>query len=87
MSDSSIESTVTFHHPIMLRDFEAPQVAGTYRLVTDLEELQGLTFTATRRTGVRLYLPDLSVPGLPTSVVTMSQGELDALIANDARLG
>lgn len=87
MSESRIESTVTFHHPVMLRDFETPQPAGTYRLVIDMEELQGLSFTAMRRTGVRLYLPDLSIPGLPTSVVTMTQRDLDALIANDARLG
>lgn len=87
MTDSRIESTVTFHHPVMLRDFEAPQAAGTYRLVTDMEELQGLSFTASRSTGLRLYLPDLSVPGLPTAAVEMTQSELDALIAHDAKLG
>ena len=33
MPDREIESTVTFHNPIVLRDFETPQAAGTYRLV------------------------------------------------------
>lgn len=86
MTDSTIESTVTFHHPIVLRDFDAPQAAGTYRLVFDMEELQGLSFTATRRTGIRLHLPALSVSDLATSVVKITQGELDAMIANDAAL-
>lgn len=86
MTDSTIESTVTFHHPIVLRDFDAPQAAGTYRLVFDMEELQGLSFTATRRTGIRLHLPALSVSDLATSVVNITQGELDAMIANDAAL-
>ncbi len=87
MPDSRIESTVTFHHPIVLRDFDAPQAAGTYRLVFDMEEIEGLSFTATRRTGIRLHLPALSVSDLATSVVKISQGELDAMIANDAAVG
>lgn len=84
---SEIESTVTFRHPIVLKDFERPQAAGTYRVVYDMEQVQGLTFTATRRTGIRLHLPALSVSNLATSVVTISQGELDAMIANDEDLG
>lgn len=84
MPDSEVESTVTFHHPIVLRDFETPQAAGTYRVVFDMEEIQGLSFVAKRRTGIRLHLPALSVSDLATSIVTISQGELDALIAGDA---
>lgn len=87
MSASETETTVTFQHPIVLRDFDAPQAAGTYRVVYDMEQIQGLTFTATRRTGIRLHLPALSVSSLATSVVAISQGELDAMIANDADLG
>jgi len=86
MPDREIEDTVTFRHPIVLRDFDAPQAAGTYRLVFDMEEIQGFSFVATRRTGVRLHLPALSVSDLATSVVKMTQGELDAMIANDAAL-
>ena len=84
MPDREVESTVTFHHPIVLRDFETPQAAGTYRLVYDLQEIQGLSFVATRRTGIHLHLPALSVSALPTSVVTISQSELEAMITSDA---
>ncbi len=87
MSDSRVESVVTFRHPIKLRGFDTPQAAGTYRLVADMEELQGLSFMARRRTALRLYLPDLSVSALPESEVEISQGELDGLIAHDASLG
>ncbi|WP_370674299.1 hypothetical protein [Pleomorphomonas sp. PLEO] len=86
MTESRIESTVTFHHPIVLRDFDAPQAAGTYRLVFDMEKLEGLSFTATRRTGIQLHLPALSVSDSATSVVKITQGELDAMIATDAAL-
>ncbi len=84
MPDSEVESTVTFHHPFVLKGFDAPQTAGTYRLVSDMEVIQGLSFVATRRTAIHLHLPALSVSQLATSIVTISQDELDALIANDA---
>ena len=85
MADSEINSTITFHHPFVLKDFETPQAAGTYRLVYDMEEIHGLSFLATRRTGIRLNLPALSVSELASSVVRISQSELDAMIAEDAR--
>ena len=33
------ETTVTFKHPFILPEFEGPQPAGAYRLVTDEEEI------------------------------------------------
>jgi len=83
MHDSN-ESTVTFLHPVILKDFAEPQAPGTYRIVFDMEEIQGLSFTATRRTGIHLQLPALSVSEMATSVVKISQHELDAMIAQDA---
>jgi hypothetical protein len=38
------ETTVTFKRPFILPEFEGPQPAGTYRLVTDEEEISGLPF-------------------------------------------
>ena len=84
MTDSSHETTITFRHPVILKDFAEPQAPGTYRLVFDTEEIQGLSFTATRRTGIHLHLPALSVSEMATSVVQISQRELDAMIAEDA---
>lgn len=86
MPNSQTESTVTFHHPIVMKDFDAPQAPGTYRLVFDMEDIRGLSFTATRRTGICLHLPALSVSDSATSIVKITQGELDAMIANDAAL-
>lgn len=86
MPDNEVESTVTFHHPIVLRDFDTLQPAGTYRLVFDMEEIRGLSFAAKRRAGIYLHLPALSVSNLATSIVRISQGELDTMIADDAAL-
>lgn len=84
MSSQSNQSTVTFRHPIIFKDFEEPYPAGTYRLVFDSEESFGLSFTAYRQTAIRLHLPALAVSELPTQVVRISQAELDAMIARDA---
>ena len=57
------ETTVTFKRPFILPELEGPQPAGTYRLVTDEEEISGLSFLAFRRTGTMLRLPSLATSG------------------------
>lgn len=85
MPGSSIETTVTFRHPFVLRDFDVPQPAGTYRLVTDEEEIGGLSFLASRSTATWLHLPALAISALASSVVSISTAELDAALAADRR--
>jgi hypothetical protein len=47
----TIETMVTFRHPFGLAAMEATQPAGTYRLVTEEEEIPGLSslLSAARR--------------------------------------
>jgi hypothetical protein len=47
----TIETMVTFRHPFGLAAMEATQPAGTYRLVTEDEEIPGLSslLSAARR--------------------------------------
>ena len=54
------ETTVTFKRPFTLPELERPQPAGTYRLVTDEEEISGLSFLAFRRIATMLRLPSLA---------------------------
>jgi hypothetical protein len=44
MAVRTTETTVTFRHPFTLTSLDGPQPAGTYRLVTDEEEILGLSF-------------------------------------------
>ena len=54
---------VTFRRPFILPELEGPRPAGTYRLVTDEEEISGLSFLAFRRIGTMLRLPSLATSG------------------------
>ena len=50
----TIETMVTFRHPFVLTALETAQPAGTYRLVTEEEEIPGLSFVAFGRTATML---------------------------------
>ena len=86
MPERTIETTVTFTHPFMLRSFDAEQPAGTYCLVIDEEEIQGLSFPAYRRTSMMLHVPaSLSASGNQVAYPVDPQ-ELEAALEADARV-
>jgi hypothetical protein len=84
MSIRTTETTVTFRRSFTLSALEGPQSAGTYRLVTEEEQIPGLSFTAYRRTASLLHLPADPVPGGTRQVVSISPDELAEALAADA---
>lgn len=50
------ETTVTFQRPFKLAAFNGHQPAGTYRLVTEEEQILGLSFLAYHRTATMLHI-------------------------------
>ena len=84
MSTRTTVSTVTFRRPFTLSALEAAQPAGTYRLVTEEEQIPGLSFMAFRRTETLLYLPADPVPGGTRQAVSISSDELARALAADA---
>jgi hypothetical protein len=79
------EANVTFKHPFSLPDFECPQPAGTYRVVTDEEEIPGLSFLAFRRVATMLRLPSVADHGRPEEVIFIDPNELSAALAADEK--
>jgi hypothetical protein len=84
MSTRTTETTVTFRRSFTLSALEGPQPAGTYRLVTEEEQIPGLSFTAFRRTASLLHLPADPLPGSTRQVVSVSPDELAEALAADA---
>lgn len=84
MSTRTTETTVTFRRPFTLLALEGAQPAGTYRLVTEEEQIPGLSFTAFRRTATLLYLPANPAPGGTRQVVSVLPDELAKALASDA---
>ena len=85
MSARTSETSVTFFKPFTLSSIEGVQPAGTYLLVTDEEQIPGLSFVAFRRLSTMLHLPPNPLPGSPRHVVRVDPAELaDALAADVA---
>jgi len=85
MAMRTTETTVTFRHPFVLAALEATQPPGTYRVVTEEEEISELSFTAFRRTATMLHLPALSTASGTHQVVQLDLVEWTALVAADQR--
>jgi len=84
MSDRSIERTLTFRRPFSLSAVEGPLPSGTYRVVTEEEQLEGLSFNAYQRTRTLIFLPANSRPGKAREIIPIDPNELDAALAADA---
>ena len=83
MATRTTESTVTFRKPFTLAALDGPQPAGAYRLETDEEEVDGLSFVAFRRTATMLHLPALSSSRGTAEVVPVDAAELAAALEAD----
>jgi hypothetical protein len=85
MSTRTIQTTVTFHRPFTLSSVEGHQPAGTYRLETEEEQLDGLSFSAFRRMTMLLFLPaEPTLPGATRHVVQVDPKELSEALLADA---
>ena len=81
------ETTVTFTHPFTLPPLDGPQPAGTYRLVTDEEEIQGISFLAFQRVATMLHLPAVSLPdGGHQRIVVIDPEEIAAALQADTQV-
>lgn len=87
MSIRTTTTTVTFKHPFSLPEFERPQPAGAYLVVTDEEEISGLSFLAFRRVATMLRLPSVATHGRREEVIFIAADELSAALAADRMNG
>jgi hypothetical protein len=83
MSERTSETTVTFRHPFMLKEFEHPQPEGTYRLMIEETEILGLSFLAFRRSGTTLCVPAIGVTGQRQETYEVDATELAAAVEAD----
>jgi hypothetical protein len=84
MSVRTIETSITFIKSFTLSSTEGVQPPGTYRLVTDDEQIPGLSFVAFRRMATMLYLPANPAPGSARHVVCVDPAELAAALTADS---
>jgi hypothetical protein len=80
----SIESTIRFSLPFQLSRFDRAQPAGSYRLTTEEERLEGSSCDVFQRMRTLLHLPANALAGGPCEVVIVDPIELTAALIVDA---
>ncbi len=83
MTTRSTETRVSFSHSFKLAAFSAPQPAGTYLVVAEEELIEGLSFTAFRRTATTLYTPDILSRSGTQQAYPTTEAEIDAALEAD----
>jgi len=79
----TVETTVAFKHPFRLVSVDTILPAGEYRLVTDEEEIPGLSFVAHRRIATMLHTPAISVLHGDRTCLSITQSDLEAALTKD----
>jgi len=83
MTARTSEAFLAFTQPFTLKALGEPQPAGTYLVVTEEEEIDGLSFSAFHRTATLLHLPAQGVASATRQVVTVDPEDLAAAHAAD----
>ena len=84
MSTRIAETKVTFMHLFSLTGIDAVLPPGTYAVVTEEEQIAGLSFVAFRRLATTLHLPANPAPGQRREAIAVDPAELAAALAADA---
>jgi hypothetical protein len=83
MTLRTITSTMSFGAPFVLEGIDRLFPGGTYKIDTDEELIQGLSFTAYRRTATVIHLhANPGQPGL-TETLTVEPSVFDAAVERD----
>lgn len=84
MNIRTTRSTITFRRPFYLKGVDRLLPPGDYRVVTDEEMIQGLSFPAYRRVSTAIFVPAPS--GCAVEMVTIDPLDLQATQELDATM-
>lgn len=74
---------VEFRKPFFLPSIGETLPAGVYRIVVDREEIEGLSFLASRHSATMLHLPALGETSARSQVLAVDPAELEEALARD----
>ena len=78
MTARSRSNIVVYNHPFLLPAVDRVLPAGGYRVVTDEELIDGLSFSAYRRVSTMIFVPALGHEASSIEMVTVDPSELKA---------
>ena len=73
--------TVTFGHPFSLKGVDRTLPAGDYRVTTDEELIEGLSFPVYRRVSTMILVPAAQASSV--ELVTIDPADLETAVAGD----
>lgn len=86
MTTRTRSKTVTFAHPFVLKGVDRVLAAGDYRVVTDEEFIEELSFPAYRRVATMIFVPGASGHASSVEMVTIDPADLQEAQDRDAGL-
>jgi len=87
MTARTSSKTVTFAHPFLLKGVDRILAAGDYRVVTDEELIEELSFPVYRRVATMILLPAESGSASTVEMVTIDPQDLQAAQERDLNHG
>jgi hypothetical protein len=84
MTTRTITKSVTFHRPFCLKGVDRLLPPAGYRVVTDEEVIEGLSFTAYHRISTVIFVP--AEAGCAVEMVTIDPTDLQAVHENDVAM-
>jgi hypothetical protein len=87
MTTRTSSKTITFAHPFLLRGVDRILSAGDYRVVTDEELVEGLSFPVYRRVATMIFVPGDSRNASSIEMVTIDPRDLQEAQDRDGATG
>jgi hypothetical protein len=78
MTTRTRRKLVTFAQPFLLRAIDAVLPAGAYKVDTDEELIDGLSFPAYRRTATWIHTPSVTAKGGFSQMILVQPSELES---------
>jgi hypothetical protein len=84
MATRTSNNTVTFAHPFLLKGVDRILAAGSYRVVTDEEAIEELSFPVYRRVAPMIFVPAESRNASSVEMVSIDPRDLQEAQDRDA---
>jgi hypothetical protein len=85
MTTRSLSKTVIFNNPFLLNGVDRALPAGSYRVVTDEELIEGLSFPVYRRVATMIFVPASTHKTSSIEMVAIDPVDLQAALDRDLR--
>ena len=79
----SLNRTVVFNRPFLLKGVDRMLPAGAYRVVTDEELIEGISFPVYRRVATMMFVPASTHAASSIEMVTIDPFDLQAALERD----